>query len=80
VFSYPEIAFGAIGVSLATDLGRLSGGAEVVFRDREASCRRCGDRIASRRTLERIASLLEADHSMKIIEELCPNCRGLPRA
>ncbi len=80
VFSCPEIAVGAIGVSLATDLGRLSSGAEVVFRDREASCQRCGARIATRRTLERIASLLEADHSMKIIEELCPNCRGLPRA
>ncbi len=72
----PERASGAIALVRATDTTRLSAGPQVLARDEEALCERCGEPVASRGMLRRIAALLAEDYN-PLLARLCQNCRGM---
>ncbi|MBI4310628.1 MAG: 4Fe-4S binding protein [Chloroflexi bacterium] len=74
----PERALGAIALVRVTDMGLLAGGPRSVFHDGVARCRRCGEPVAARRVLERLATILGEGNTAEALGRLCPDCRGLP--
>lgn len=73
----PERASGAIAVVRTTDTGRLSAGPQLLVQDEETLCERCGQPVASRRMLKRIAALLGEAYNAPLMERLCKDCRGI---
>lgn len=77
----PESRAGAITMTRTTNVSRLSAGPDVLIEDTEVRCNACGAPVASRRMLERLAAILEAaGHGARVIEPLCDDCKGIPRA
>lgn len=74
----PEKKAGAIHLARITSANELGRGARVVLSDQEMRCRRCGTPVASRRMLTRIAEMLGEGNSLRRIDDLCSDCRGLP--
>ena len=73
----PEKDNDAIKVNQTTDLESLSLGISRLFRDEEASCRRCGAPVAPRAMLERIAVLLGDEYVPELMQKLCVDCRAI---
>jgi len=68
---------GAVRVERVADLRFLQGGRRTVVESEEARCERCGAPIASRRMLDRLASLLGDQFDPVRMARLCNDCRGL---
>jgi ferredoxin len=77
----PEQDHDTLVLRRGTDLAALAEGRVVLKRAASARCRRCGAPIAPSAMLERVRGLLadegEAEELLRVVGELCADCRGL---
>lgn len=77
VTSCPEVANGAIELSLETDVQALTAGTVILNSDQAVVCTKCDAQFTSQLTLQKLEQLLGDDYSHDLYGALCPDCRTL---